>query len=114
MGTSHLHCFGESNLVTSQTSGMCDATDPNMIAYRRAVDQVGGHFAGYIIEWIDRRKKEEAVALSRLGSKWQPPPLGVFLDILNRPSVMPPKEIDIAKLPPLDSALTAVVEETGD
>ncbi|KAM0855129.1 hypothetical protein ACQ4PT_049978 [Festuca glaucescens] len=69
MGACRLHCFGDSDLVASQTSGTCDATDPNMIAYRKAVDQIGGHFAGYIVEWVDRRKNEEADALLRLGSK---------------------------------------------
>jgi hypothetical protein len=36
------------------------ATDPNMIVYRWAVDQIGGHFASYAVDWIDRRKNEEA------------------------------------------------------
>jgi hypothetical protein len=69
MGVSRLHCYGDSDLVASQTSGTCDARDPNMIAYRRAVDQLGGHFAGYAVDWVDRRKNEEADMLSRLGSK---------------------------------------------
>jgi hypothetical protein len=67
-----------------------------MIAYKRAVDQAGTSFSGYVIEWVDRRKNEEADAFSRLGSKHQPPLLGVFLDILTRPSVWPPREVDIA------------------
>ena len=64
MGVSRLRCFGDSDLVASQVMGTCDATDPNMIAYRRAVDQLGGSFAGYSVEWIDRRKNDEADALS--------------------------------------------------
>ena len=38
MGASHLRCFDDFDLVASQISGTCDATDPNMIAYKRAVD----------------------------------------------------------------------------
>ena len=89
MGVSRLRCFGDSDLVASQVMGTCDATDPNMIAYRRAVDQLGGSFAGYSVEWIDRRKNEEADALSRVGSSKLPPPADVFLDKLDRPSVLP-------------------------
>ncbi|KAM0857690.1 hypothetical protein ACQ4PT_048314 [Festuca glaucescens] len=114
MGASCLHCFGDSDIVASQTSGTCDATDRNMIAYRRGVDQASGLFAGYVVEWVDRRKNEEADALSRLGSKRQTPLPGVFLDIISRPSVQPPREIEIAELPPADSTLVAVVTEIGD
>ena len=57
MGATRLRCFGDSDLIASQTSGTCDATDANMIAYKRAVDQAGASFAGYVVEWVDRRKK---------------------------------------------------------
>ena len=39
-----------------------------MATYRREVDIVAGHFKGYQLEHIDRRKNEVADALSRLGS----------------------------------------------
>lgn len=58
-----------------------------MIAYKRAVNQAEARFTGYVVQWVDMRKNEEADALSRLGSKRQPPPPGIFLDILTRPSV---------------------------
>ena len=107
MSASQLHCFGDSDLIASQVSGTCDAVDPNMIAYRRAVDQLGDHFAGHSVEWIDRWKNEEADALSRIGSSCQPPPPGIFLDVLDHPLVALPKEIDIgAPLAP-DSTLVA-------
>ncbi|KAK1666199.1 hypothetical protein QYE76_054358 [Lolium multiflorum] len=75
---------GDSDLVASQISGTCDATDANMISYKRAVEQASASFSRYVVEWVDRHKNEEADALSRLGSKRQPPPPGVFLDILTR------------------------------
>nr|XP_051229249.1 uncharacterized protein LOC127347060 [Lolium perenne] len=87
MGATRLHCFGDSDLVASQTAGTCDATDGNMIAYKRAVNQAGASFTGHVVEWVDRRKNEEADALSRLGNKRQPPPPGVFFDNLTHPSV---------------------------
>jgi hypothetical protein len=51
------------------------------------------------------RKNEEADALSRLGSKRQPPPPGVFLNILTRPSVRPPAP---------NSVLVTVASDAGD
>lgn len=67
-----------------------------MVAYRQAVEKLGGHFAGYSVEWIDRRKNDEADALSRIGSARLAPPTGVFLDMIAKTSVSPPREIDIS------------------
>jgi ribonuclease HI len=64
MTINRLECFGDSNLVSRQVSSTCDAVDPDMISYRRAVDRLGGYFAGHSVQWIDRRKKEEADALT--------------------------------------------------
>ncbi|XP_051222153.1 uncharacterized protein [Lolium perenne] len=85
-----------------------------MISYKRAVDQDGTGFSGHFVEWIDRSKNEEADTLSRLGSKRKPPPLGLFLDILTRPSVWPPREVDIAEPLAPDSVLVEVASNVGD
>ena len=67
-----------------------------MAAYRREVDKVAGHFKGYQVEHIDRRKNEATDALSRLGSQRKPVPPNTFLDILHNPSVKLPTEEDLA------------------
>ncbi|XP_051190507.1 uncharacterized protein [Lolium perenne] len=85
-----------------------------MIAYKRVVDQAGASFAGHVVEWVDRRKNEEADTLARLGSKRLQPPPGVFLDILSHYSVRVPWEIDIAEPPAPDSALVALASDTSD
>ena len=105
MGISRINCFGDSDLVVSQVDGRFDATDPNMAAYKRAVDQLSGHFAGYELHHIDRRKNEEADMLSRIGSKREMPPAGVFLNHIYNPSIKPPKEIDLAVPDAPDSVL---------
>ena len=64
MGVNRLRCFGDSDLVAGQSMGTCDAVNPNMIAYRQAINRLAGHFAGHSVEWIDRRKNEEADQLS--------------------------------------------------
>jgi ribonuclease HI len=90
MGAERLRCFSDSDLVATQTSGTCDATDANMIAYKQEVDQVGASFSGYVVEWVDRRKNEEADRLARHGSRRLPPPPGIFLSILTHSSVRAP------------------------
>ncbi len=85
-----------------------------MAAYRQAVDKLGGHFAGYSVEWIDWRKNEEADTLSRIGSARLAPPAGVFLDTITKPSVSPPREIDIGVALQPETALVALVTEPDD
>ena len=63
-----MRCLGNSDLAAQQVSGTWDSKDPLMAAYRPEVDIVVGHFKGYQVEHIDRRKNEAADALSRLGS----------------------------------------------
>src|SRR3954467_10457609 len=85
-----------------------------MAAYRQAVDKLDGHFAGYSVEWIDRRKNEEDDALSRIGSARLAPPVGVFLDMITKPSVSPPRENDIGVPLQPGAALVALIAEPDD
>ena len=84
-----------------------------MAAYRCEVDIVAGHFTGYQVEHIDRRKNEAADALSRLGSQRKPVPPNTFLDILHNPSVKLPTEEDLA-VPDPEAQLVAVLHSTPD
>ena len=96
MNLTRVRCFGDSDLVAQQVSGTWDSKDPLMAAYRREVDIVAGHFKGYQVEHIDRRKNEATNALSQLGSQRKPVPPNTFLDILHNPSVKLPTEADLA------------------
>ena len=87
MKLSWVRCFGKLRLVAQQVSGTWGSKDPLMAAYRREVDAIAGHFKGYQVEHVDRRKNEAADALSRLGSQRKPVPPNVFLDILHKTSV---------------------------
>ena len=62
MNLSRVKCLGDSDLVAQQVSGKWDSKD------LLEVDAVAGHFKGYQVEHIDRRKNEAADALTRLGS----------------------------------------------
>ena len=68
MSLSRVRCFGDSDLVAQQVSITWDSKDPLMVAYRREVDAIAGHFKGYQVEHVDRRKNEAVDALSWLGS----------------------------------------------
>ena len=84
-----------------------------MAAYRREVDAIAGHFQGYQVEHIDRRKNEAADALSRLGSQRKPVPPNTFLDVLHNPSLKLPTEEDLA-VPDPEAQLVAALHITPD
>src|SRR3954467_8665100 len=114
MNVNRLRCYGDSDLVAGQVAGTCDAVSPTMAAYRQAVDKLGGHFVGYSVEWIDRRKNEEADSLPRISSARLAPPAGIFLDTITKPSVSPPREIDIGIPLQPAAALVALIVEPAD
>ena len=57
MNLSRVKCFGDLDLVTQEVSSTLDSKDPLMAAYHREVDIVAGHFKGYQVDHMDRRKK---------------------------------------------------------
>ena len=95
MSLSRVRCIGDSDLVAQQVSGKWDSKDPLMAAYHREVGVVAGHFKGYQVEHIDRRKNEADDALSRLGSQHKLVPPNTVLDVLHNPSVKLPTEEDL-------------------
>ncbi|SPT17889.1 unnamed protein product [Triticum aestivum] len=113
MNLSRVKCFGDSDLVAQQVFGTWDSKDPLMAAYCREVDIVAGHFKGYQVDHVDRRKNEAADALSRLGSQRKPVPPNVFLDVLHNPSVKLPTEEDLA-VPDPEAQLVAALHVIPD
>ena len=78
-----------------------------MAAYRHEVD-TAGHFKGYQVEHIDRRKNEATNALSWLGCQRNLVPHNTFLDVLYNPSIELPTEEDLA-IPDLEAQLVAAL-----
>ena len=113
MNLSRVKCFVDLDLVAQQVSGTWDSKDPLMAAYHREVDIVAGHFKGYQVDHVDRRKNEAADALSRLGSQRKPVPPNVFLDVLHNPSVKLPGEADLA-IPDPEAQLVAALHVIPD
>ena len=113
MNLSRVRCFGDSDLVAQQVSGTWDSKDLLMAAYRRVVDNIAGHFKGYQVDHLDRRKNEAADALSRLGSQRKPVPPNVFLDVLHYPSVKLPSEEDLV-VPDPEAQLVAALHAIPD
>ena len=91
-----------------------DVNEPNLAAYRRLVDQIGGHFAGLEMEHIPRKKNDDADELAHLASKRSLAPPSVFLDTIHNPSIEPPTKIELANPPTPESAMVALTLEAPD
>ena len=77
------------------------------------MDIVAGHFKGYQVDHVDRRKNEAADALSRLGSQRKLVPPNTSLDVLHNPSVKLPTEEDLV-VPDPEAHLVAALHVVPD
>jgi hypothetical protein len=93
-------CFGDSDLVIQQCSGIWDAHDTNMGSYRFLVQQLSGYFKGCEFRHVPRAQNEAADTLSKLGSSRESIPPGISLEHLRKPSIKPLPESSSIHVPP--------------
>ena len=58
IGIRRIACFGDSDLVVQQSSGIRDALDANMALYRFHVQKISGFFEGCEYKHIPRTEKD--------------------------------------------------------
>jgi hypothetical protein len=87
LGIWQIQCFGNSDLAAQQVSGMCDAKNRQMLAYKAAVDEFAKFFKGYEVKHIPRTDNHEADVLSRIGSDQKPIQEAIFHENLWVPSI---------------------------
>jgi ribonuclease HI len=116
IGIQRILCFGDSDLVVHRVSGEWDAKEANMASYRFYVQQLCGFFEGCEFHHVPRANNDEADRLSKIGSTKQDIPVGVFLEIIRKPSIKPlpestsnyvPGDPALAQAPPPDSGAAA-------
>jgi ribonuclease HI len=100
VGIRRIMCFGDSDLVIQQCSGIWDVHDANMGSYRFLVQQLSGYFEGYEFWHVPRAQNEAADTLSKLGSSRDSIPPGISLEHLRKPSIKPSLESSSIYVPP--------------
>jgi hypothetical protein len=100
IGIRRIMCFGDSNLVIQQCSGIWDAHDANMGSYHFLVQQLSGYFEGCEFRHVPRAQNEAANTLSKLGSSRDSIPPGISLEHLRKPSIKPSPESSSIYVPP--------------
>ena len=99
IGIRRIQCFGDSDLVAQQVSGIWDALDANMALYRFHVQQISRYFDGCEFHHVPRAENEAADTLSKLGSSRQAIPSGISLEHLRKPSIKPSPESESIFIP---------------
>src|SRR5215216_4866004 len=89
IGIRRIICFGDSDVLVQQVSGVWDALDPNMALYKFHVQKISAYFEGCEFHHVPRVENEAADMLSKLGSTRQAIPLGVALEHLRKLSIRP-------------------------
>ena len=99
IGIRRIQCFGDSDLVVQQVSGIWDALDANLALYRFHVQQISGYFDGCEFHHVPRAENEAADILSKIGSSRQAIPAGISLEHLRKPSIKPSPESESIFIP---------------
>ena len=86
IGIRRIECFGDSDLVIQQCSGIWDALDANMVLYRFHVQHISGFFEGYEFKHVPRLENGAADILSKLGSSRDEIPSDISIEHLCKPS----------------------------
>jgi ribonuclease HI/transcription antitermination factor NusG len=100
IGIRWIMCFGDSDLVIQQCSGIWDAHDANMGSYSFLVQQLSGYFEGCEFQHVPRAQNEVADTLSKLGSSRESILPGISLEHLRKPSIKPSPESSSIYVPP--------------
>jgi ribonuclease HI len=100
IGIRRIMCFGDSDLVIQQCSGIWYAHDANMGSYHFLVQQLSGYFEGCEFRHVPWAQNEAADTLSKLGSSRESIPPGISLEHLRKPSIKPSLESSSIYVPP--------------
>ena len=96
MDIKRILCYGDSDLVVQQITGLWDAKNANMASYRFFAQQLVGCFEGCEFCHIPRTNNEVADKLSNIGSLREEIPPSVALEHLCKISITPcPSSVSI-------------------
>jgi hypothetical protein len=93
-GATHVKIHGDLNLIEQQVMKECDATCPNMVAYRAMHDKLKGTFEGCKVSHIGRERNEDVDTLANIGSKCLPIPQGDFFEEIFEHSIKLKPKLD--------------------
>ncbi|GKV04476.1 hypothetical protein SLEP1_g16631 [Rubroshorea leprosula] len=89
---SAIQVYSDSQLVVNQINSICEVVDPVMVKYVALVAELKCKFQKFYLSKIPRAENEQADSLSKFASDSSLSSKSVFVEILDEPSFMKPRE----------------------
>ncbi|GKV18281.1 hypothetical protein SLEP1_g28686 [Rubroshorea leprosula] len=94
-----IQVYSDSQLVVNQTNSICEVVDPMMVKYVALVAELKCKFQKFYLSKIPRTENEQADSLSKFTSDSSLSSRSVFVEVLDEPSFMKPRIMEISTDP---------------
>ncbi|GKV48237.1 hypothetical protein SLEP1_g55063 [Rubroshorea leprosula] len=104
-----IQVYSDSQLVVNQINSICEVVDPVMVKYVALVAELKCKFQKFYLSKIPRVENEQADSLSKFPSDSSLSSRSVFVEILDEPSFMKPRVMEISTNPNTPSWTDSIV-----
>ncbi|GKV41376.1 hypothetical protein SLEP1_g48919 [Rubroshorea leprosula] len=109
-----IQVYSDSQLVVNQINSICEVVDPVMVKYAALVAELKCKFQKFCLNKIPRAKNEQADSLSKFASDSSLSSRSVFVEVLDEPSFMKPRVMEISTDPDTPSWTDSIVSFLRD
>ncbi|GKV28094.1 hypothetical protein SLEP1_g37185 [Rubroshorea leprosula] len=111
---SAIQIYSDSQLVVNQINSICEVVDPVMIKYVALVAELKCKFQKFCLSKIPRAENEQVDSLSKFASDSSLSSRSVFVEILDEPSFMKPRLMEISTNPDTPSWTDSIISFLRD
>ncbi|GKV33270.1 hypothetical protein SLEP1_g41798 [Rubroshorea leprosula] len=111
---SAIQVYSDSQLVVNQINSICEVVDPVMVKYVALVAELKCKFQKFCLSKIPRAENEQADSLSKFASDSSLSSRSVFVEVLDEPSFMKPRVMEISTDPDTPSWTDLIVSFLRD
>ncbi|GKU90859.1 hypothetical protein SLEP1_g4803 [Rubroshorea leprosula] len=111
---SAIQVYSDSQLVVNQINSICEVIDPVMVKYVALVAELKCRFQKFCLSKIPRAENEQADSLSKFASDSSLSSRSVFVEILDEPSFMKPRVMEISTNPDTSSWTDSIISFLQD
>ncbi|GLU17503.1 hypothetical protein SLE2022_338670 [Rubroshorea leprosula] len=111
---SAIQVYSDSQLVVNQINSICEVVDPVMTKYVALVAELKCKFQKFCLSKIPRAENEQADSLSKFASDSSLSSRSVFVEVLDEPSFVKPRVMEISTNPDTPSWTDSIVSFLRD
>ncbi|GKU99462.1 hypothetical protein SLEP1_g12312 [Rubroshorea leprosula] len=109
-----IQIYSDSQLVVNQVNSVCEVVDPVMVKYAALVAELKSKFQKFHLSKIPRAENEQADSLSKFASDGNQSSRSVFVDILDEPSFLKPRVMEVSTDPSSSSWTDPIISFLRD